>query len=436
MKKIRNRSLRLESLEDRMLLAVTAGGEAAATELVAPAETGAEIVVNQLTYSALRRAINNANDGDTITFSVSGTIELGTAVEVWKNVTIDGGGQITLRGSGQDALLDISRSATLSGLTLENGYTSANGWGGVGRVEEGVSLVLNNCNIIGNTAETEANAAGAFYVTGQLYMNNCNVYGNTAVNGGFAFIYGRDNHGAALVDATNCTFYGNTASESGGVIRNMGGTVNLTNCTVVGNKAQDGAIANFEFFNVSGNGSGGFNHEYWISDTTITNSIIAYNEATDQATADIYTDYTKALYGNGALQWDVYGIDDTFTKIKSVNSAVGVKGDYFVAAPTFDAEGNLDFDALDLTIKSDGIAAYAGIGANTVAYTGEGFDDYLTVTTLNDSIDSTDGEVSLREAISYATLGPLRGIRSSPSPTSSPTERSILRTASWRSPRT
>ena len=51
MKKIKNRSLRLESLEDRMLLAVTAGGEAAAAELVAPAETGAEIVVNQVSFT-------------------------------------------------------------------------------------------------------------------------------------------------------------------------------------------------------------------------------------------------------------------------------------------------------------------------------------------------------------------------------------------------
>ena len=45
-KQIKGRSLRVEGLEDRMLLAVTAGGEAAAAELLAPAETGeAEVPV-------------------------------------------------------------------------------------------------------------------------------------------------------------------------------------------------------------------------------------------------------------------------------------------------------------------------------------------------------------------------------------------------------
>ncbi|MBR5414417.1 MAG: hypothetical protein IK105_00595, partial [Thermoguttaceae bacterium] len=413
MKKIKNRSLRLESLEDRMLLAVTAGGEAAAAELVAPAETGAEVVINQLSFNALRSAIVKAQDGDTIVFAdgLEGTIDATSYINIGKNVTIDGGGKITIRGAGENNLLNITKSCTLTGLTFENGYSSTAHLGGIGAVGGGISVTLNNCNIIGNTGESDGGFGGAFYVTGQLYMNNCTVYGNSAIYGGFAYLYGRENHGAALIDATNCTFYGNTSIGYGSVIGNAGGTVNLTNCTVVGNTTTEGAgaIASYEFFTVGGT-DGAWTHEFMIGDTTITNSIIAYNKATDQATADIYTDYTKQLYGNGALQWDVFGMDDTFTKIAAVNSAIGVKGDYFVAAPTFDAEGNLDVDALDLTIKSDGIAAFAGIGANTVEYTGAGYTDAdLVVTTLSDTIDSTDGEVSLREAIAYATLGTFEG---------------------------
>ena len=58
MKKIRNRSLRLESLEDRMLLAVTAGGEDAAAEIyAAPAETGAEIVVRKQAANGVTVAV-------------------------------------------------------------------------------------------------------------------------------------------------------------------------------------------------------------------------------------------------------------------------------------------------------------------------------------------------------------------------------------------
>ncbi|MBO7726356.1 MAG: hypothetical protein J6S40_07790, partial [Thermoguttaceae bacterium] len=162
-----------------------------------------------------------------------------------------------------------------------------------------------------------------------------------------------------------------------------------------------------EFFAVGGSDDA-WTDEFWISNTTITNSIIAYNVSTDEATADIYTDYTAAVYDGGILQWDGaggVGVDNSFTKIESTNSFVSVKGDFFVGAPVFDADGNLDFDALDLTIKADGIAAYAGAGANAVEYTGEGFDDYLVVTTLNDTVDSADGAVSLREAIAYASIG-------------------------------
>ena len=81
--KIRERSLRLESLEDRMLLAVTAGGGEAVSEYAAPAETGAEIVCD-VTFNALRQAINKASAGDTIVFNGSGTIDVTSALNLNK----------------------------------------------------------------------------------------------------------------------------------------------------------------------------------------------------------------------------------------------------------------------------------------------------------------------------------------------------------------
>ena len=424
MKKIRERSLRLESLEDRMLLAVTAGcEEAAAAGYAAPAETGAEIVVNALTITALRNAIRDANDGDTITFSVSGTINTTSAIAIAKNITIDGGGSITLQGAGDRPLFNITSSCSFTGLELANGATTdSSGNGGVGRVGEGITVTLNDCIIHDNSSlEGNNDSGGAFYVTGTLNMNNCSVYSNKAAYGGFAFINGQNTN--ATINATNCNFYGNSASGYGGAIANIGGILNLTNCSVVANSSPQGAIYDSSYFVVNGTSDPNkWSHEFYICDTTIANSIFAYNfsysigsndeiTATDPAGADIYEAFGKGLYGNGVVRWNAYDKDDTFTKIACTNSLIGQTGDFFVEAPVLDENGAItNLDTIDLTINTSSVAAWAGIGANPGEYTGEGYSgDSLVVTTLDDSIDSTDGEVSLREAIAYATVAGTAG---------------------------
>ncbi|MBR2694066.1 MAG: hypothetical protein IKE69_07605 [Thermoguttaceae bacterium] len=410
MKKIKNRSLRLESLEDRMLLAVTAGGEAAAAELVAPAETGAEVVVTDITFNGFRRALTSAQAGDTIRFDGSGTITITSAIQLTKNVTIDGGGQVTFQGAGENFLFTFGANATdvtFTGLGLTGGYATRAASGGLFAVGAGKTVTLDNCDIYGNVAtDTDAGyVGGAIYVTGTLNVNGCNVYGNEAVYGGFAYINGQGT--SATVNATNSNFYGNTA-DTGSVFWNDKGTLNLTNCSVVANKGA-GAIFNANFFGVGGT-AGAYTHEFFITDTTVTNSIIAGNVGGDGANADVWEDYSRQLSGGGVLQWELYNIDDTFSKFDCENSIIGMMGDYFVAGPEFDAEGNLNFDTIDLTIRTDSVAAYAGIGANPGEYTGAGVEDYLVVTTLDDVADGSDGVVSLREAIEYATLGTFNGI--------------------------
>ena len=410
MKKIKNRSLRLESLEDRMLLAVTAGSESVATELIAPAETGAQVVVQELTQTALQNAINDASNGDTIVFAQGGTITISSAINISKNVTIDGGGEVTIAAAGTRLFNFNASACTLSGLDLTRGSTTSDN-GGVGLVDNGRSVVIENCSIYGNSS---SGAGGAFYVYGQLFMNNCNVYGNTGDYGGFAFINGQSNNGAATIDATNCNFYSNSATGYGAVIGNQGGTLYLTNCSVVGNASPQGAITNYNFFICTENSGseedpdnpGSYNHKYFISDTTLTNTIIAYNYSPDSATADIYDLYGFSMWGQGAKDYPILLKEDIYTKIRTENSIIGLTGDYFVEAPILDDAGNLlNADTINLTVKSDGLAAYAGIGANPGAYTGPGYTaDSLVVTTLDDIV-ADDGQVSLREALSYAALG-------------------------------
>ncbi|MGI5832589.1 MAG: YDG domain-containing protein [Thermoguttaceae bacterium] len=417
-RKIRERSLRLESLEDRFLLAVVAGGETAAAELAAPAETGATIVVTDLTYAALQSAITGASNGDTIIIEGEGTINLTSRLRMTRSVTIDGGGTVTLAGPGNNVLFMFSNSCTLNGLNLTGGYSTVVQYGGIGQIANGITVTLNDCNIYGNSAvevDTGANWGGGFYVFGQLNMSNCNVYNNTATYGGFAQINGQSNNGAATLNAVNCNFYGNTATGYGAVIGNQGGTLILTNCSVVGNSSPQGAITNYNFFlcdensgsTYDPNNPGEYNHKYFITDTTITNSIIAYNYSPDAATADIFDRYGMALWGQGAIIYPLLRKEDIYTKAETTNTIIGLAGDYFVEAPILDDAGNLvNADTLDLTIDTNGIAAYAGIGANPGAYTGGGISaDSLVVTTLDDVIDPTDGFVSLREALACAAVG-------------------------------
>ena len=195
-KKIRNRSLRLESLEDRVLLAVTAGGEAAAAAIyAAPAETGADVVVTELTYDALRKAVGQVSAGGTITFQdgLEGTITIGSALQIGRNMTIDGGGKITLAGAGENFLFNFGNNATdvtFTGLDLTGGVATQYQIGGIAAIGAGKTVTLNNCTVYGNTAtdsanvQSPANMGGAFYVTGTLNVNNCTVYGNEAVAGG------------------------------------------------------------------------------------------------------------------------------------------------------------------------------------------------------------------------------------------------------------
>jgi hypothetical protein len=247
---------------------------------------GATITVmntNDSGSGSLRQGLAIADDGDTITFAVTGTITLTTGgLLIAKNVTISYPGTDQFSIDGNQALfvfgLFPGKTAAISGLTVTNGQ--------FGIWNERGTLTVTNCIVTGNSAD------GLYNHEGTLTVNNCvvslNSYGefsndhaaltitNCIVNDN-AF-YGLDNHTFDLprpndhvsdqpfVEIDNSIISGNSA-QGGGGISNEYGLVSIVNSTISGNSAADGGGAVFNYAGalqianstISGNsaGSGG-----------------------------------------------------------------------------------------------------------------------------------------------------------------------------------
>lgn len=194
---------------------------------------------------SLREAIDNANSDsdttsgdcpagtgiDTITFSVSGTIALGSSLPSITDtdlLTIDGGSNITV--SGGDAVrpfvVQAGASLTLQNLTVTAG-DAGSGLGGA--ISNDGTLTVNSSTI----SNSRANEGGGIYNGGILTVSNTTVSGNdeSIFDGGGIF-----NAGTATVMTS--TLSGNIVSGFGGGIENTGtGTLTVLKSTFLGNQA-------------------------------------------------------------------------------------------------------------------------------------------------------------------------------------------------------
>jgi hypothetical protein len=226
---------------------------------------------------SLRQALADANDGDTINFdsSLNGqkiTLTSGE-LNVDKDVTITGPGadNLAVDGNAQSLVFYVNpgKTVTVSGLTVENGYSdspnggsgifnwnatltvsnctiSGNSGGGIGNVgfRGSATLTITNCTVSGNSATAAGNGGGIGNVAEEgdavLTVSNSTISGNSAGVGGG--IGNGANPGYAMVTISNCTISDNSADYSGGGILNacsVGGTsgVTVSNSTLSGNSA-------------------------------------------------------------------------------------------------------------------------------------------------------------------------------------------------------
>jgi hypothetical protein len=145
---------------------------------------------------SLRQALRDANDHDTITFAVTGTITLTSGgLPINKNITLSGPGPAQLTVGGNQALLVFGvfpgMAATISGLTVRNAQ--------FGVLNEG-TLTVSNCDV-------RDNSEVGVYNDGTLNIDNCIITLNS---------FGLSNDHAA-VTISNCVI---TANSNGGISNN------------------------------------------------------------------------------------------------------------------------------------------------------------------------------------------------------------------------
>lgn len=243
-----SRKLRLESLEERRLLATVTN-------------------LNDSGSGSLRDAINTANaisGPETIDIVVTGTINLNSTLEIIDDLVINGPGadQLTINGQlgstpGIDGdgwrVFDIDDltfgtiAVEIRDLTITGGDVTIDG-GGIRSYED---LTLERVTVEGNYG------GGVFVNDGQLTVKESTFFDNTSGDyGAGVFLF----DGSAEI--SNSTFSGNITTQDGGGIYNdsPSGTLTVNNSTFSDNGAVNGgAIYTTDF----------------ATGTTINNNILA-----------------------------------------------------------------------------------------------------------------------------------------------------------------
>src|SRR6266446_8900854 len=172
---------------------------------------------------SLRNALVIANDGDTITFAVTGTITLTSGeLLVNKSVIISGPGADTLAvdGNANSRVFYIAsgRTVTISGLTITNGNSPSGSGGGI--YNDRAVVTLDNCTISDNSAQAGGgiyNNAGIHNDSATLFITNSTISGNsTSSSGGGGILNDGRGGGIGQVQIINSTLSGNVVESVGG----------------------------------------------------------------------------------------------------------------------------------------------------------------------------------------------------------------------------
>ncbi|MBQ5788918.1 MAG: hypothetical protein IIW01_01395, partial [Thermoguttaceae bacterium] len=338
-----------------------------------------------------------------------GTLSVGLA-------TIDGA---TADAEG-GAIYNVG-TATLAGATIQDAFAGNDG-GAV--YNAGVLSATRGATISGGFA---ANGA-AVYNVGTFSVNNATFSENVAPGQGGAI------YNAGTASLTNAKLTGNEAGTEGGAVYNVGqllatrsvfaenlggavvstGSATLASSLVLANEgdyalAAFGADASLFLVNVTavGNLGGVYASEGAL---TIYNSIIGGTVAQDDATFDAkYSMIETTVETLDATNASVYAPDfsnfDETADWTEWNLRLGA-GSSALDAASSEYAFYLDFNGVKVALKVDfnGSSRETGTAVDMGAYEVDANSETpsTVVTTLEDTFDPYDGQISLREAIKYA----------------------------------
>ncbi len=295
---------------------------------------------------SLRAQIAAAAAGDTINFSVTGTIKLASTLTISQNLTISGPGAANLTVSGENSttrnIYVTAGSVTISGLTIANGHDSSTGGAGL-RSESGTTVNLSDCVFDSNEAAGTSDG-GAMASRGTIAITRCTFRGNSADLGGALYLDG------ATATVTDSVLDSNSATYGGGIL--AGASLVISNTTFRSNRADfDGGalylagttpiryttIRNTTFSGNHADGNGGAIICTGNCNLAVRNSTLAGNDAGRGAgglalddpsanatvAATIFSGNTVATSGAGAIYF--LGIGDSDSRNSHYNLFYGNK---------------------------------------------------------------------------------------------------------------
>ncbi len=261
-----------------------------ATRVVAAPSTIKYVTnTNDSGSGSLRQAVISALPGDTIYFSVTGSITLTTgAIYVGVDVFINGPGAslLTIDGNDTDRIFNAVGNLSISSLRLTNGHPSSGSGGAISSIN---ALTITHCIFEFNQTSIYG---GAIYASGPTELYDTIISHNTADRGGGIYYDGGSNRLELFTSVINENyaysgaggFYNNSGTAyilggsyllnnqsnigGGGIVNETGAEILIADSTLFGNTAGEGAVGG----GMINKGNAGLIHSSVISNSVGTSS--------------------------------------------------------------------------------------------------------------------------------------------------------------------